>query len=249
MAASRPASARCWCWKGQPRVHRRTSSPGAAPADVQRVVHGKDLLPGAGEYTVEVIARGLLASAKLAAAARPDAGRAAGWPATTQRRGAIGCALAAPPARPPGFASAARSGRCSRRSSSRSRRSARQHRGRHRLPRVSPPSSRSQLGPLHPRLRHEPGQPRRRRVADDAAAPSPSWATAASGTTACSPACRRRCSTATTRCCVIMKNGYTSATGTQDILNTPDDEAKADNRRRADCTRAWRTEPDHRGPR
>jgi indolepyruvate ferredoxin oxidoreductase alpha subunit len=27
---------------------------------------------------------------------------------------------------------------------------------------------------------------------------------------------------------VIMKNGYTSATGTQDILNTPDDEAKAE---------------------
>jgi indolepyruvate ferredoxin oxidoreductase alpha subunit len=26
---------------------------------------------------------------------------------------------------------------------------------------------------------------------------------------------------------MIMKNGYTSATGTQDILNTPDDEAKA----------------------
>jgi indolepyruvate ferredoxin oxidoreductase alpha subunit len=27
---------------------------------------------------------------------------------------------------------------------------------------------------------------------------------------------------------IIMKNGYTSATGTQDILNTPDDEAKAE---------------------
>jgi indolepyruvate ferredoxin oxidoreductase alpha subunit len=27
---------------------------------------------------------------------------------------------------------------------------------------------------------------------------------------------------------LIMKNGYTSATGTQDILNTPDDEAKAE---------------------
>ena len=27
---------------------------------------------------------------------------------------------------------------------------------------------------------------------------------------------------------VIMKSGYTSATGTQDILNTPDDEAKAE---------------------
>jgi indolepyruvate ferredoxin oxidoreductase alpha subunit len=27
---------------------------------------------------------------------------------------------------------------------------------------------------------------------------------------------------------VIMKNGYTSATGTQDILNTPDDDAKAE---------------------
>jgi indolepyruvate ferredoxin oxidoreductase alpha subunit len=32
---------------------------------------------------------------------------------------------------------------------------------------------------------------------------------------------------------VIMKNGYTSATGTQDILNTPDDEAKAEAERNA----------------
>ena len=32
---------------------------------------------------------------------------------------------------------------------------------------------------------------------------------------------------------VILKNGYTSATGTQDILSTPDDEAKADAERRA----------------
>jgi indolepyruvate ferredoxin oxidoreductase alpha subunit len=28
---------------------------------------------------------------------------------------------------------------------------------------------------------------------------------------------------------LIMKNGYTSATGTQDIISTPDDEAKAAN--------------------
>jgi indolepyruvate ferredoxin oxidoreductase alpha subunit len=32
---------------------------------------------------------------------------------------------------------------------------------------------------------------------------------------------------------LIMKNGYTSATGTQDILNTPDDEAKAEAERHA----------------
>ena len=32
---------------------------------------------------------------------------------------------------------------------------------------------------------------------------------------------------------LIMKNGYTSATGTQDILNTPDDEAKAEAQRNA----------------
>ena len=40
---------------------------------------------------------------------------------------------------------------------------------------------------------------------------------------------------------LIMKNGYTSATGTQDILNTPDDEAKAEAARTTACTRAWRT--------
>jgi indolepyruvate ferredoxin oxidoreductase alpha subunit len=40
---------------------------------------------------------------------------------------------------------------------------------------------------------------------------------------------------------LIMKNGYTSATGTQDIISTPDDEAKAEAERNAACTRAWRT--------
>ena len=44
-----------------------------------------------------------------------------------------------------------------------------------------------------------------------------------------------------------MKNGYTSATGTQDILNTPDDEAKAGGGARAPAPEPRAQEPHHRG--
>ncbi len=76
---------------------------------------------------------------------------------------------------------------------------ARAHRGRHRLPLVRVVRA-VLVGAHDPGLRDEPREPRRR-VADDArAARSRSWATAASGTTGCSRACSRRCSTATTPC-------------------------------------------------
>jgi indolepyruvate ferredoxin oxidoreductase, alpha subunit len=72
--------------------------------DVQTVVHGKDVLPMAGEYTVEVLARGL---ADFIAAEAPDADVSAGrrWLAdVTRHRAAAAQALVTPlPARPPQF--------------------------------------------------------------------------------------------------------------------------------------------------
>jgi indolepyruvate ferredoxin oxidoreductase, alpha subunit len=72
--------------------------------DVQTVVHGKDVLPMAGEYTVEVLARGL---ADFIAAEAPDADVSAGrrWLADVTRNRAVAAqALVTPlPARPPQF--------------------------------------------------------------------------------------------------------------------------------------------------
>ena len=130
-------------------------------------------------------------------------GAGAGSPAIDARRAAVGDAArrAAAGAPAAASASAARSGRCSRRSSSRSSDVGPVHiAGRHRLPRVR--HLRAVLdGPLDPRLRHEPRQPRRR-VADDAAAHAVDHGRRR--LLAQRPAHRRavaRSSTATTRCC------------------------------------------------
>jgi len=72
--------------------------------DVQTDVHGKDLLPPAGEYTVEAIAQGLIGFFdRHAPDAVADSGRA--WLAGNgARRGAVAHALGQPlPARPPQF--------------------------------------------------------------------------------------------------------------------------------------------------
>ena len=72
--------------------------------DVQTAVHGKDVLPAGGEYTVEVLAQGL---ADFVARQAPDLDVAPGrrWLAeTAERRASAAQALAAPlPARPPQF--------------------------------------------------------------------------------------------------------------------------------------------------
>jgi indolepyruvate ferredoxin oxidoreductase alpha subunit len=71
--------------------------------DVQTPVHGKDMLPAAGEYTVEVLAQGLLA---FCARHLPDVdlAPARAWlAANAQRRADVAAATGALPARPPGF--------------------------------------------------------------------------------------------------------------------------------------------------
>ena len=81
-------------------------------------LHGKDLLPAAGEYTVEAIARGLLRFADRHAAGDPDDAPApAGSTPTAPRRASVAARSSARRCRRGrrSSASAAPSGRCSRR--------------------------------------------------------------------------------------------------------------------------------------
>jgi len=89
---------------GQPEYMEQEIALHLRRADVQTRLHGKDLLPSGGEYTVEVLARGLLAYADQQL---PGAVSAEGrqWLADiTRRREAAAAMLAEPlPARPPTF--------------------------------------------------------------------------------------------------------------------------------------------------
>ncbi len=72
--------------------------------DVAAAVHGKDVLPMAGEYTVEVVARGLAAFVERAAPGMTIGTGRAWLDATAARREAVTKQLGAPlPARPPQF--------------------------------------------------------------------------------------------------------------------------------------------------
>ncbi len=90
--------------EGQPEFIEQEIMAILRRLDVNTPVHGKDLLQMAGEYTIEVIARGVAAFAAQRAPELPlDAGRA--WLAATDaRREAVSAQLAQPlPARPPQF--------------------------------------------------------------------------------------------------------------------------------------------------
>jgi len=90
--------------EGQPEYIEQEIATLLRRRDLQTKLHGKDLLPSGGEYSVEVLATGLtqFAASYLPGPATEDARR---WLAATQeRRQAAAAALAQPlPARPPGF--------------------------------------------------------------------------------------------------------------------------------------------------
>ena len=90
--------------EGQPEYLEQEIALHLRRADVQTRLHGKDLLPSGGEYTVEVLARGLLAYVEQhLPGAVSEEGRQ--WLAgIAQRREAAAALLAQPlPARPPTF--------------------------------------------------------------------------------------------------------------------------------------------------
>jgi indolepyruvate ferredoxin oxidoreductase alpha subunit len=94
--------------EGQPEYIEQEIATLLRRRDIQTPLHGKDLLPAAGEYTVEVLASGLAAFAQryLPDAAREAAtGSARAWLDGNQaRRAEVSRLLGEPlPARPPGF--------------------------------------------------------------------------------------------------------------------------------------------------
>ncbi|MEP7207571.1 MAG: indolepyruvate ferredoxin oxidoreductase subunit alpha [Casimicrobiaceae bacterium] len=90
--------------EGQPEFMEQEIGATLRRLDVQTALHGKDLLPMGGEYTVEVLAQGLAAFVERHAADL-DVGAGQVWLAgNAARRAAVAAALEAPlPARPPQF--------------------------------------------------------------------------------------------------------------------------------------------------
>ena len=160
--------------EGQPDYIERDILATLHRLDVQTRIHGKDLMPATGEVTVEGLTAGLASFRRTTLASARDASRArlarsqrrAPWRGgaadrSHARRAAAGAA-AGLLHRLPGAAGVrgAEARAAGRRPGA--------HRGRHRLPRVR--DLRAVLvGPLDPRLRHEPGEQRRRRADDEAA--------------------------------------------------------------------------------
>jgi indolepyruvate ferredoxin oxidoreductase, alpha subunit len=90
--------------EGQPEYIEQEIATILRRRDIQAKLHGKDLLPAAGEYTVEVLTQGLVdfADAYLAG---DGLARAQTWlAANRKRRAAVAAVLPQPlPGRPPGF--------------------------------------------------------------------------------------------------------------------------------------------------
>jgi indolepyruvate ferredoxin oxidoreductase alpha subunit len=190
-------------------------------------LHGKDVLPAGGEYTVEVIAAGLLAFLdRHAPALVADGGRA--WlRAIGERREAVKRELDAPlPARPPQFCVG-----CPERPVFAALKLAQQD--------VGPVHIAGDIG-CHAFATFEPfgfghsilgyGMSLASRAGVSPVMQRRTLSVMGDGgfwhnglLTGVQSALFNRDDAVL----VIMKNGYTSATGTQDILSTPDDEAKA----------------------
>jgi indolepyruvate ferredoxin oxidoreductase alpha subunit len=238
---------RCWCWKRATRnTSRRTSLHPLRRRDMQTPLHGKDLLPTPASTRSRCWCRPAGLPGAPPSAARIDTAAAQpGWPPTRAPRRRAAASGPLPP-RPPGFCIG-----CPERPVFSALKLAQQE--------VGPVHIAAdigchafghlralQLGPFDPGLRHEPGQPRRRR-------PMMQRRTLAimgdggfwhNGLLTGVQAALFNGDDAVL---LIMKNGYTSATGTQDIISTPDDEAKAEAERNAKpAPEPGAQEPDHR---
>ena len=189
-------------------------------ADLNTKLHGKDVLPMAGEYTPLVVGKGL--SAFCAATAAPRRALEQWIAEVDAQRAEVDKALGAPlPPRPPTFCTG-----CPERpvfsamKLLRQRDGAGARRRRHRLPLVRDLPA-LQPGQFDPRLRHV-ARLRRGRVGHAGQrGRSASWATAASGTTACITGVAGAVFNKDDSVLIVMNNGYSSATGQQDILSLP----------------------------
>lgn len=193
--------------------------------DVQTAVHGKDLLPAAGEYTVEAMLPGLLAFVERHLP-QVDLAPARAWlAANAARRADVAKALGPLPARPPGFCVG-----CPERPVFSALKLAQQDVGPvhiaadigcHALATFEPFSSGHSILGYGMSLASRAGvSPMMQRRSIAVMGDGGFWH---NGLLTGVQAALFNGDDAVL---VIMKNGYTSATGTQDILNTPDDEAK-----------------------
>ncbi|MBI3155016.1 MAG: indolepyruvate ferredoxin oxidoreductase subunit alpha [Burkholderiales bacterium] len=201
-------------------------------ADLQTMVHGKDLLPAAGEYGVEAIAPGLI---DFVARYLPelDLAPARAWlQGNADRRAEVARALGELPPRPPGFCVG-----CPERPVFAALKLAQQ--------RVGKVHVAADIG-CHSFASFEPFQSGHSILG---------YGMSLASRAGVSPMMQRRSIAimgdggfwhnglltgvqaalfnGDDAVLLILKNGYTSATGTQEILNTPDDEAKAEAERQA----------------
>ncbi len=213
--------------EGNPDYIEKDLAQALRRADVQTPVHGKDCFPSAGEYTVEVMAQGLI---QFLSQHLPDVDLSAAqaWLAgNAQRRQAVAQALGALPARPPGFCVG-----CPERPVFSALKLAQAEVGPvhiaadigcHALATFEPFSSGHSILGYGMSLASRAGvSPMMQRRSIAIMGDGGFWH---NGLLTGVQAALFNGDDAVL---VIMKNGYTSATGTQDILNTPDDEAKAE---------------------
>ena len=212
--------------EGTPEYIEKDLAQALRRLDVQTQVHGKDLLPAAGEYTVEVIAQGLIAFAD-ARLPGVDLSGARSWLAgNAARRADVETTLGLLPARPPSFCVG-----CPERPVFAALKLAQAA--------VGPVHVAADIG-CHALATFEPFSSGHSILG---------YGMSLASRAGVSPMLQRRTLaimgdggfwhnglltgvqsalfSADDAVLMIMKNGYTSATGTQDILNTPDDAAKA----------------------
>ena len=154
--ASAPASAPCWSWrKARPDFLEQAIGQILRKADLNTALHGKDMLPRAGEYTPLVVAKGLSAFLAQLRAARRAARRVArrgGSAPRSRRQGTRASAAAAAQL----LHRLPRAPRVLRHEAPEARRRPDPRCRRHRLPRVRDLSA-VLAGALDPGLRHVAG--------------------------------------------------------------------------------------------
>lgn len=218
--------------EGSPEYIEKDLAQALRRADVPTPVFGKDLLPAAGEYTVEAIVPGLLLFVERHLP-QVDLAPARAWlAANAARRAAVAQALGALPARPPGFCVG-----CPERPVFSALKLAQQE--------VGPVHVAADIG-CHALATFEPFHSGHSILG---------YGMSLASRAGVSPMMQRRSLAimgdggfwhnglltgvqsalfnGDDAVLLIMKNGYTSATGTQDILNTPDEEDKAEAQRNA----------------
>ena len=218
--------------EGSPEYIEKDLSQALRRLDVQTPVHGKDLLPPVGELTVEALVPGLINFVEKYLP-EVDVSAARDWlTANAQRRADVAAAMGALPARPPNFCVG-----CPERPVFSALKLAQKE--------VGPVHIAADIG-CHALATFEPFSSGHSILG---------YGMSLASRAGVSPMMQRRTLaimgdggfwhnglltgvqsalfSGDDAVLLIMKNGYTSATGTQDILNTPDDEAKADAERNA----------------